>query len=459
MAVWSIVDYREMEKAERFDPEYFQPAYKTLYSQMKDGLPLSEFIFSAQRGQAPEYDEGGDIPVIRTVNVRDLMFSDTRAAFVQASFLESSRKGRVEQRDIVVTSTGLGTLGRTFCNMSPTSYFADGHITVLTPRAEADECFLTAVLQSRVGCMQFEQKQRGSSGQIEIYPDDILSVIIPKVSDTLQKQISSTWRAAIQLVQDAENAYPQAEAELLERLGWEEIENAPRELFYEANWDEMRANERADPEFFQPHYARLRKRIADKGTLTLGSALEFLDKGAQPDGYDSSGEIRVVKSKNVSGRGINWEGCERTTRGIWNKAFTARLRNDDVVFNATGLGTLGRADVIRDLSDDALAAVDLLICRTNPKKILPIYLSLFLNSPAGLAQSDQAQTGSSGQLHLYPSHLWQYQIFVPRNADGSIDLVWQKHLADKVLEASSAKARAREKLDEAKALVEKAIGL
>lgn len=213
------------------------------------------------------------------------------------------------------------------------------------------------------------------------------------------------------------------------------------------------------PEFFQPHYARLRQQIEEKGALKLGSALKFLDKGAQPDGYESGGEIRVVKSKNVSGRGISWEGCERTTRGVWGKAVTARLRNEDVVFNATGLGTLGRAEAIRDLPGEALAAVDLLICRTDHTKILPIYLALFLNSPAGLAQSDRAQTGSSGQLHLYPQHLREYQIFVPKNADGSIDLAWQGRLADKVLEASGAKARARQKLDEAKALVENAIGM
>ena len=51
-----------------------------------------------------------------------------------------------------------------------------------------------------------------------------------------------------------------------------------------------------------------------------------------------------------------------------------------------------------------------------------------------------------------------FQIFVPRNTDGSIDLAWQQRLANGVLEASRAKERAREKLDEAKALIEAAIG-
>ncbi len=190
--------------------------------------------------------------------------------------------------------------------------------------------------------------------------------------------------------------------------------------------------------------------------MTLDQLAIALDKGTQPEGYDENGEIIVLKSKDVTGHGVNWEGCDRTTRDAWGEV-SARLRENDVIINTTGRGTLGRAEAITSLPHQAIAAVDLAICRLDEKQINPVYLALFLNSPAGLAQSEQFQTGSSGQLHLYPQHLRQFQVFAPRNANGEIDLAWQRSLANKVLEASRAKEKAREKLEEAKRLVEDAI--
>lgn len=166
----------------------------------------------------------------------------------------------------------------------------------------------------------------------------------------------------------------------------------------------------------------------------------------------------MVKSKNVFGEGINLEDCERAGNQAWEDEH-ARLKEGDLVINSTGRGTLGRAGVVPTCPPRVVASVDLLICRLNKQKITPHYASLFLNSPAGLAQSDQFQTGSSGQLHLYPQHIAQFLIFLPRTKTGQIDLAWQETLAAKVETAALAKIEAREKLDAAKRLVEAAVAL
>src|SRR5262249_41098442 len=114
-----------------------------------------------------------------------------------------------------------------------------------------------------------------------------------------------------------------------------------------------------------------------------------------------AGEIYVVKSKNVQGQAVDIEGCDRTSRSAWQKA-AARLQEGDLVINSTGRGTLGRAAFVPATERKVVGAVDVTIWRLDPKKLLSVYATLFLNSPAGLAQSEQCQTGSSGQLHLYP---------------------------------------------------------
>jgi hypothetical protein len=129
-------------------------------------------------------------------------------------------------------------------------------------------------------------------------------------------------------------------------------------------------------------------------------------------------------------------------------AAKARVRNGDVLLNSTGRGTLGRAAFFQ-FTAPAVCDNHITILRPNSKICLPRYLALFLNSPAGLTQSEQFQTGSSGQLEIYPQHIKQFLVFVPRTSSGAIDVAWQQKLTAKVEAAALAHQEARAKLAEA----------
>lgn len=441
-------------QTQRWDAEFFSPSVTALMQRLAEcrSDPLGNFLRSAERGLAPAYDENGAVPVVRTANVRELEFSDVRQEYVSEDFFSSVSRGHIDPNDLVVTSTGIGTLGRTFCNIAAGTYFADGHLTVLKVNKSTDVCYLATVLQSRIGQMQFERWQRGSSGQIEIYPEDICSVLVPRLPRDIQTRISHLWRSAVERVQKSRELYPEAEQELLDRLGWQEIADRASELcFVEPYVEAMRAG-RVDAERFQPRYRRLRDLLRARGAASVGELATEVAKGTQPSGYDNTGPIIVVKSKNVFGQGIALAGCERTSADAYED-IPARLRKGDVVMNSTGFGTLGRAAFIPEIAEKVVAAVDLLVLRMR-REVLPEYLALFLNTSAGLWQSEMLQTGSSGQLHLYPQHVRDILVFLPRNKNGSIDIAWQRKLADKVTGASSAKREARAMLETAKKLVE-----
>jgi hypothetical protein len=106
------------------------------------------------------------------------------------------------------------------------------------------------------------------------------------------------------------------------------------------------------------------------------------------------------------------------------------------------------------MTDDASAIIE-----PDPKVCLPVYLSLFLNSPAGLAQSEMFQTGSSGQLEIYPQHIRAILVYLPHTKSGKVDLACQQEFADKILAAAQAKIEARAKLEEAKRLLRKKAGI
>jgi hypothetical protein len=94
------------------------------------------------------------------------------------------------------------------------------------------------------------------------------------------------------------------------------------------------------------------------------------------------------------------------------------------------------------------------ILRPDQTVCLPVYLSLFLNSPAGLAQSEKFQTGSSGQLELYGHDIARIVVFLPKNGKGNLDLKWQKKLAEKAIAAYHANIKARETVEKAKRMIE-----
>lgn len=289
-----------------------------------------------------------------------------------------------------------------------------------------------------------------------VSPADILHVPVLKPSNVFLDKLHSLVQEIESTLQRGRELYPEAEKELLERLGWDKLQKQKSELFYVENTAELDRMSRVDAEHFQPKFQRLREHLLKHGAAQLGSVCTSVAKGIQPSSYVDDGEVVVVKSKNVFGQGIDFDNCEHTTMDAYAD-ISARLACGDVVINATGLGTLGRAAFISPRDEKIVASVDLVILRLQ-KEILPEYAALFLSSPAGLAQSEMFQTGSSGQLHLYPQHIKEFLIYLPRNRNGSIDLAWQKKLADKVVEASQAKQQAQEKLTQAKKLVEDAIG-
>ena len=456
--ICSISESKTLFTSGRWDAEYFQPRYISLQSTLKKNgaVPLGTMATHVARGVAPPYLENGSVPVVRTVNVRELEFSDTRRVFVAASSYDNMPDAQIKPGDLAITSTGVGTLGRVFANVTNDVWFADGHITVVRLKKQELAPYIAAVLQSQIGQWQLEQRQRGSSGQIEIYPEDISAILIPKLSENLMNRIASLWLEAVDYISMARKSYLEAEKELLERLNWEVMQKKSVELSYIVGFNELNKGARVDAEFFQPQYMRLHTYLKKLGGVMLGDLVSSFSRGTQPDGYNDEGEVIVVKSKQVTGRGLELESCERT--GITAYADEkAQLKPGDLVINSTGLGTLGRAAVVPRHNSKVVAAVDLVIAHLRKEIIVPDYLALFLNSPAGIAQSEQYQTGSSGQLHLYPQHFAQFMIFLPRNENRHIDIEWQERLAAKVRASGVAQQKARKKLEKVKQLVEDAL--
>jgi type I restriction enzyme S subunit len=207
---------------------------------------------------------------------------------------------------------------------------------------------------------------------------------------------------------------------------------------------------RIDAEYASPAIERLRECVVKAGALPLSALTSSVRKGVQPERYIDDGPVRVIKSKDVNYPELDLDACETTDGTDW----PYYLRGGEVLLNATGEGTLGRAGVVPANFDDErpmIPAVDVYVLEVDHSTVLPEYLALYLNSTIGRRLTASLQTGSSGQQHLYPVHFPLIPVPLPRTRSGRPDLGWQKQtiaIADTRVRALAAARTIGARLDE-----------
>lgn len=300
----------------------------------------------------------------------------------------------------------------------------------------------------------FERSQRGSNHP-RLANKDILSLPLPDKLLKISEKLAGIVKSAVDNFEKSKKIYPEAEQELLERMKWDKVATN-HILNYSATSKDIMTDERLDPEFYQPKFENLEKHLKKIGSISLGDFCPLPTRGSLIE-YDEDGGVFVINSKDLSGNGlIDLESAHKT-----NKKELEKLENQnsiinqfDLIFYAIG-AYAGRTNCYLE-KEKALAGNNVLIIKPDRKIANPVYLSLFLNSKVGLMLSQKHAAGSA-QKFFHPQSLVKYPIFIPRDKNGKPDLALQKKLADKIIMVNEARKSAKQKLQEAKDLVEKEI--
>lgn len=212
-----------------FEPEYHQEIYygaeeeikrKTGSFQLGDPARLKRQI---KRGAQPIYadkdddpsslyfegmtndsgeivnDKDGDTNVcaLKSICIRQGYIDIFTARSVSREYYQKyMNRSAVQKNDILINSTGDGTIGRVAVYNYDFPAVVDGHITIVRYNDTALAWYVAAFLASENGQRQIYRYINGSSGQVEIYPQDLERIWIPKVSDERIKQISSSYQQA-----------------------------------------------------------------------------------------------------------------------------------------------------------------------------------------------------------------------------------------------------------------------
>jgi restriction endonuclease S subunit len=160
--------------------------------------------------------------VIKTANVRRFELGASPVQYVSREFATANPQALVPYGSLLITATGVGSAGRTFVKLDRTQMLADGHVTIVALESLARASYLCAFLQSPIGRQQLLRLRRGSSRQIEIYPDDILSVLVPPLTVERRRSISRRWLKAAENVRESSASTREAEARIAAFVGFNE---------------------------------------------------------------------------------------------------------------------------------------------------------------------------------------------------------------------------------------------
>jgi hypothetical protein len=212
-----------------FEPEYHQQKYVEPCERLKaltgsfqvgDRHNLKQAI---NRGNQPKYADDEDDPSTLqyegmvlpdgsvldsgngTRNVCALKSNCVRWGFVDLSLARSvdrewaatkGKRASVKKNDVLVNSTGDGTIGRVAVYDFDAPAVVDGHISIIRFKDEKLAWYVAAFLLSDDGQKQLYRYINGSSGQVELYPQDIARVWVPGASTAKRDKIAGEFRKA-----------------------------------------------------------------------------------------------------------------------------------------------------------------------------------------------------------------------------------------------------------------------
>ncbi|MGA4997130.1 restriction endonuclease subunit S [Streptomyces arboris] len=335
------------------------------------------------RGSAPSYVDEGPVRAVSQAANQAGGLDWSRTRFHDFSGDPTKLKGYLRPNDVLINSTGTGTLGRIgYFSQSPDGIpcMADSHVTIA--RAKSDE------LDARfsyywLGSRPFQEYVYaalvvGATNQIELNRDRLGDAPVPLPPLKEQRRIADFLDAETQRIDALSKAYERVKSLAMERS----------QTVIDNQIDQ-------DPASTPLRYiVRFRE---GPGIM----ALDFQEAGVPL--------IRIsgLEEGEVTMRGCNFLDSEKVARQ-WNHF---RLKLGDRLIS--GSATMGSVSIVRDPEVvGSIPYTGLIILRPARSDVEMEYVETFLKSSKFSRQIDALKTGAAMQ-HFGPTHLSQVNASLP----------------------------------------------
>ena len=209
---WSAFDVSSKviaaDGTKRWDRKYWLPETRELAQKLLDaGGQTIEALNSipTNRGLSPSgsyVDEPNGYAVVikagSCINRYGALVLDTADWIEKATFDDMSSRAKLQVGDVLLASTGEGTVGKATVYDLEHEAIADSHVTIIRPDpAVIDPYYLADYLRCGFGYDQILRMFTGSTNLIELNTDHVNRIVVPLLSGPEeQKRLSTTLRAA-----------------------------------------------------------------------------------------------------------------------------------------------------------------------------------------------------------------------------------------------------------------------
>lgn len=134
-------------------------------------IELKDISNYLKRGKSPKYSDRSSINVINQKCIYWRDFKPENCKCYNEEFIDKIKGEFLDRGDIVINSTGTGTLGRALVlkNIKSNSYVADSHITVIKVNECANPVYITTLLEFKnIQSQVYAKCVNGSTNQIEL---------------------------------------------------------------------------------------------------------------------------------------------------------------------------------------------------------------------------------------------------------------------------------------------------
>ena len=426
-----------------------------------------------QRGKSPKYSTVEKYPVIAQKCNQWSGFSVEKARFIDPATVSKYADERIlKDGDLLWNSTGLGTLGRMAVYDSAKNRYgwavADSHVTVIRTREDwLDHRFAFAYFAGPSVQSEIEDQASGSTKQKELAQETVRNYLIPVPPLAEQRRIVERVNELMPLVEEygeLEDAREELDAALPGRLRksvlqlavqgglvpqdpadepagvlLERIRGQRRQLVAEG---EMKAPKGGESIIFAGSDGRrYEKRVDARGRESepvciedeipfeipeswewarLESVTTYIQRGKSPK-YSTVEKYPVIAQKCNQWSGFSVEKARFIDPATVSKYADERILKDgDLLWNSTGLGTLGRMAVYDSAKNRygwAVADSHVTVIRTREDWLDHRFAFAYFAGPSVQSEIEDQASGSTKQKELAQETVRNYLIPVPPLAE------------------------------------------
>jgi len=438
----------------RFDSEYYKKEFMEIdrHLKTKPYIFFEKFTSSIKKGifdlPPSNYLEKG-VPLVRTSEIKDPLIDFSQSVFISEERNQENFKTSLKPLDLVFTKIGAYIGDVAILPKKFKSYNISQNVAGASIRDKSLSSYLLFFLKSKYGQKQLHRSVM-LSGQGKLDLSQIKNLKVVQPSKDLVDICNQVLILTIKLINSARAYYIQAEELLLSELGlndWQPIADTIAVKRFSDSWGGC---DRGDAEYYQPKFEQAEAAIKNAGfpVVKLGSLIEPIQNGFDFREFTEEG-TPYIRVGDVKQGHIDIEGSAKVpiTQADVNKPVDLRL--GDILF--TRKGSFGNSAVVTEREAHGIISSEIMLLRLKVSKfkILPNYISLFLNSKFGYLQVERRVHGVA-----------YYSISQPDLADLTIPVLpftLQEKIVENIIESFQLKAKSKQLLEIAKTAVERAI--